>query len=94
VGKKKVTDPSMGPAIKNLRGAMDRLWHAVSDVTSAADQLNDPALWDGTVANDFRTKWATLKPQLGTTIKNADPLNQKLVTYNTEIDAEIAADHL
>jgi len=93
MGKKKVTDPAASPAIKNLRGAMDRLWHAVTDVTSAADQLNDPAFWDGNVATDFRSKWATLKPQLSQTIKNADPLNQKLVAYNTEIDAEIAADH-
>jgi uncharacterized protein YukE len=91
---KHTTDDSMGPAIKNLRGAMDRLWHAVTDVTTAADQLNDPAMWDGKSAGDFRTKWATLKPQLGQTIKNADPLNQNLVKYNTEIDGEIQLDHL
>jgi uncharacterized protein YukE len=57
----------------------------IRNLDTQGQRLSDPHVWDGKLANDFRSQWPETKRALDTVIQKLDELRSHIHSINQDI---------
>lgn len=61
------------------------LTEQIRNLDTQGQRLSDPNVWDGKLANDFRSQWPDTKRALDTAIQKLDELRTQVHSINSDI---------